>query len=69
MLIGIGCTLASDRRLRVIGFVLGTVLALMRLSKSPLLRSVAWGYIWVFRSVPLIVQLLFWFNLAYLYPT
>ena len=39
------------------GFGLGTVLALMRLSRSPLLRSVAWGYTWVFRSVPLILQL------------
>lgn len=51
----------------VLGFLLGTVLALMRLSSSPLLQSVAWGYIWLFRSVPLILQLLFWFNLALLY--
>ncbi|WP_426596016.1 amino acid ABC transporter permease [Cellulomonas sp. McL0617] len=52
----------------LIGFGLGTVLALMRLSRSPLLRSVAWSYIWIFRSVPLILQLLLWYNLAYLYP-
>ncbi|RKN45974.1 amino acid ABC transporter permease [Streptomyces hoynatensis] len=51
----------------VIGFSLGVLLALMRLSGSPLLRGVAWGYVWAFRSIPLIVQLLFWFNLAYLY--
>ena len=50
-----------------VGFVLGTVLALMRLSDSPLLRVVSWAYIWVFRSVPLILQLLFWYNLAILY--
>lgn len=50
-----------------IGFVLGTILALMRLSHSPLLRAVSWGYIWIFRSVPLILQLLFWYNLAILY--
>lgn len=53
----------------VVGFGLGTVLALMRLSRSPLLQSVAWAYVWVFRSVPLILQLLLWYNLAYLYPT
>ncbi len=53
----------------VIGFGLGTVLALMRLSPSPLLRAVSWTYTWVFRSVPLILQLLLWYNLAYLYPT
>ncbi len=52
----------------VLGFALGTVLALMRLSRSPLLQAVSWGYTWVFRSVPLILQLLLWYNLAYLYP-
>ncbi|MBP2707690.1 amino acid ABC transporter permease [Microbispora sp. RL4-1S] len=51
----------------VLGFLLGTVLALMRLSHVPLLASVAWGYVWLFRSVPLILQLLFWYNLAALY--
>ncbi|MER7006178.1 amino acid ABC transporter permease [Dactylosporangium sp. NPDC000555] len=51
----------------VLGFVLGTVLALMRLSGVPLLTSVAWTYVWIFRSVPLILQLLFWYNLAILY--
>ncbi|MEV6249269.1 amino acid ABC transporter permease [Streptomyces sp. NPDC051742] len=50
-----------------LGFAVGIVLAFMRLSASPFLRSVAFGYIWAFRSIPLIVQLLFWFNLAYLY--
>lgn len=50
-----------------LGFLLGTVLALMRLSRVPLLASVAWGYVWLFRSVPLILQLLFWYNLAALY--
>ncbi|RCV48138.1 amino acid ABC transporter permease [Marinitenerispora sediminis] len=51
----------------VIGFALGTVLALMRLSRSPLLSGVSWTYVWAFRSIPLIVQLLFWYNLAILY--
>ncbi|MFF2162575.1 amino acid ABC transporter permease [Streptomyces sp. NPDC058175] len=50
-----------------IGFALGLVLAFMRLSASRFLQAVAFGYIWAFRSIPLIVQLLFWFNLAYLY--
>ncbi|GGX50368.1 putative amino acid ABC transporter, permease protein [Streptomyces fructofermentans] len=50
-----------------LGFALGIVLAFMRLSKSRFLTTVAFGYIWAFRSIPLIVQLLFWFNLAYLY--
>ncbi|MET7614079.1 amino acid ABC transporter permease [Streptomyces seoulensis] len=51
----------------VLGFLLGTVLAFMRLSHSPVLQTVAWTYIWVFRSIPMIVQLVFWFNLSALY--
>ncbi|WP_432520244.1 amino acid ABC transporter permease [Kineococcus sp. SYSU DK006] len=50
-----------------IGLVLGTVLALMRMSANPLLRGVSFAYVSVFRSVPLILQLLFWYNLAILY--
>lgn len=53
----------------VLGFVGGIVLAAMRLSKNPVLHTVSWLYTWVFRSVPLIVQLLFWANLGYLYDT
>ena len=53
----------------VAGFVLGAVLAVFRLSKSPLLSGAAWWYIWFFRSVPLVVQILVWYNLGYLYPT
>ncbi|WP_305786369.1 amino acid ABC transporter permease [Symbioplanes lichenis] len=51
----------------VLGFLGGIVLAPMRLSRNPVLRAVSWTYIWIFRSVPLIVQLLFWANLGYLY--
>ncbi|SDP33599.1 polar amino acid transport system permease protein [Streptomyces sp. cf386] len=51
----------------VLGFLLGTVIAFMRLSRSPVLSTVAWTYIWIFRSIPMIVQLVFWFNLSALY--
>lgn len=51
----------------VLGFGLGLVLALMRLSKSPLPAGVAWAFSWFFRSTPLLVQLLLWYNLGYLY--
>jgi len=50
-----------------LGFVLGFVLALMRLSASPLLVGVSWTFSWIFRSTPLLVQLLLWYNLGYLY--
>jgi polar amino acid transport system permease protein len=50
-----------------LGFVLGFILALMRLSASPLLFSVSWTFSWIFRSTPLLVQMLLWYNLGYLY--
>ncbi|WP_328724473.1 amino acid ABC transporter permease [Streptomyces sp. NBC_00259] len=53
----------------VLGFLLGTPLAVMRLSGNPVLRTPSWGYVWIFRSTPLLVQLLFWFNIGALYPT
>jgi polar amino acid transport system permease protein len=53
----------------VLGFALGIGLAAARLSRNPVLQVVSWTYIWAFRSIPLIVQLLFWFNIAYLYKT
>jgi len=51
------------------GFVLGGVLAVFRLSDSAVLNAAAAGYIWFFRSVPILVQILIWYNLGYLYPT
>jgi polar amino acid transport system permease protein len=69
VLIGIGYTLSITAVSAVVGFLLGTVIALGRLSKSALLSSAAWAYIWFFRSVPLVVQIIVWYNLGYLYPT
>ncbi|MGW5849763.1 amino acid ABC transporter permease [Streptomyces sp. NPDC055254] len=53
----------------ILGLAGGVLLALGRLSPNPVLRSVSWTYIWLFRSVPLIVVLLFLYNLSALYPT
>ncbi len=50
------------------GFVLGIGLAAMRLWGGPLLRAVSFGFVWLVRSVPPLVLLLFWFQLATLYP-
>ena len=52
-----------------IGTLLGTVLAVMRISHNPVLSSFSMGYAWLFRGTPLLVQLIFWYNLAALYPT
>ena len=44
----------------VIAVVLGVILAVMRLTPNPVVRSVSWFYIWVFRGTPVYVQLVFW---------
>ena len=52
-----------------IGIVLGVVLALMRQSDNKLLAYSAHAYIIAFRGTPVLVQLIFWFNLSALFPT
>ncbi|MER5889271.1 amino acid ABC transporter permease [Streptomyces sp. NPDC001941] len=65
---GLWLTLWLTALVMVLGFALGTLLAVMRLSANPVLRAVSWGYVWFFRSTPILVQLLFWFNIGALYP-
>jgi polar amino acid transport system permease protein len=67
VLLGLGRTLTLTLVASVCGFLTGTALALARLSKSPLLAGLAWGYIWLLRSIPLLVLLLLLYNLGYLY--
>jgi polar amino acid transport system permease protein len=69
VLAGLGRTLELTAIGAVCGFLLGGVLALARLSRSPLLSGLAWAYIWLLRSIPLIVLLLLLYNLGYLYET
>ncbi|MYW69631.1 ABC transporter permease subunit [Streptomyces sp. SID8379] len=65
---GLWLTLWLTALVMALGFALGTLLAVMRLSANPVLRAVSWGYVWLFRSMPILVQLLFWFNIGALYP-
>src|SRR3984957_12376299 len=51
-----------------IGVLLGVLLAVMRLSPNWLVSSASSFYIWFFRGTPVLVQLLFWYNIAALYP-
>ena len=53
----------------VIGIVLGIVAAVMRLSPNPIMSGASWLYIWFFRGTPLLVQVIFWFNIASLFKT
>ncbi|MCW8380922.1 amino acid ABC transporter permease [Streptomyces justiciae] len=65
---GLWLTLWLTAVVMVLGFALGTLLAAARLSANPVLRAVSWGYVWLFRSIPILVQLLLWFNIGALYP-
>ncbi|WP_406336131.1 amino acid ABC transporter permease [Streptomyces zaomyceticus] len=65
---GLVLTLWLTAVVMALGFLLGTLLAVLRLSSNPVLRAVSWGYVWFFRSTPILVQLLFWFNIGALYP-
>ena len=47
--------------------LLGIVIAVMRISKNPVLSTAAWLYIWLFRGVPAFLQILIWYNLALVY--
>ncbi|MDO3435008.1 amino acid ABC transporter permease/ATP-binding protein [Rhizobium sp. CBN3] len=69
VLVGLGRTLLLTALAAVSGSILGTALALARVSKSPLLSGLSWGYIWLLRSIPMIVLLLILNNLGYLYET
>ncbi|GAA3515620.1 polar amino acid transport system permease protein [Streptosporangium album] len=53
----------------VIGLALGVLAAVMQLSGSPVLRGASGLYTWFFRGTPLLVQLIFWFNIGLVFPT
>jgi polar amino acid transport system permease protein len=66
---GVTVTLELTALSMVIGILLGTIAAVMRLSPNPVVSSASWLYIWFFRGTPLLVQLLFWGFIGALYPT
>jgi len=66
---GLGVTLGLTVVAMVLGVALGLVLAIGRLSENRLPHHLAGLYIWVFRGTPLMVQLIFWYNLSTLFPT
>src|SRR5699024_10502544 len=68
VLTGVLYTVALTIITMAIGIVLGTILAIMRRSSNMLLSSIAQAYVWIFRTIPPLVQLLIWYNLAAVYP-
>ena len=78
LLVGVSTVLSTAKRLEqgasklslwghvvrrsVILFLLGLVIALMRLSSFPPVRGAAWFYIWFVRGTPIILQLVFLYD-------
>ncbi|NRQ36701.1 amino acid ABC transporter permease [Nonomuraea sp. NN258] len=65
---GLWITIALTALSMVIGVGLGVVAAVMQLSDSPVLRGASGLYTWFFRGTPLLVQLIFWFNIGLVFP-
>lgn len=65
---GIEMTLGLTAISMTLGTLLGLVCALGKLSESRFFNALSNAYLWFFRSTPLLVQLLFWYNLAALFP-
>ena len=66
---GVGTTLELTILSMVIGIVFGTLIAIGRLSPSPVVSGVSWAYVWLFRGTPVLVQIIFWYYLSSLLPT
>lgn len=65
---GVFMTLELTVLVMAIGVVVGVVVALMRMAGDPLLTFCAHAFVWFFRGTPVLVQLVFWYNLAALFP-
>jgi His/Glu/Gln/Arg/opine family amino acid ABC transporter permease subunit len=69
LLQGVQVTIALTAVAMVFGLALGLVVALMRDHSSPVVRGVAWAYVWVFRAIPTLVLILMtWFALPQIFP-
>ncbi|NVN12652.1 amino acid ABC transporter permease [Nguyenibacter vanlangensis] len=65
---GVWATLLMSVCAMALGMAVGLVLAVGRLSPAVVPRVASGAYTWLFRGVPVILQLLIWFNLALIFP-
>lgn len=65
---GVVVTLGLTVLCQILAVIIGTIVAVMRLSGSRVMVPMAVGYLWFFRGTPLLVQLIFWYNIAALFP-
>lgn len=69
ILSGLVLTLELTATAMALGIALGIVVALMRMSLNPVVSGVSWIYVWLLRGTPVLVQILFWYFIAAVYPS
>jgi polar amino acid transport system permease protein len=67
VLAGLGRTLELTTVIMILSVVFATFVAVARLSRNPVLSLTSLAFVWFFRGTPILVQLIFWFNLSALY--
>jgi polar amino acid transport system permease protein len=68
ILSGVRLTLLFTLLSMLLSIVGGVILAMLRLSPNPVLSRLSGLYIWFFRGTPLLVQIIFWFNIQLFIP-
>ena len=66
---GVRNTLLITLVAQAVGIAIGVLVALGRMSDNPLTASLSWCFVWFFRGTPVLVQIIFWFNLGLVFPT
>lgn len=69
LLQGLVITLSLTVVVMVVGTLAGLIIAVLRMSKNRFVSGTAWAYINFFRGIPLLIQIIFWYNIAALFPT
>lgn len=65
---GVGWTLLLTVVAMTVAIVVAGLLVIMRDSDNPVLRGLAYGWVWFFRGTPIYTQLLFWGLFSVLFP-
>ncbi|GGN32768.1 hypothetical protein GCM10012285_03200 [Streptomyces kronopolitis] len=65
---GIATTIELTVVAMAIGIIGGVFVAVGRMSENRVLGTVCGAYVWFFRGIPVLVQLIFWYNLSALLP-
>ncbi len=68
ILAGVRLTLLFTFLSMALGLIGGLTLEVLRRSRNPVLTKLSGAYIWFFRGTPLLVQIIFWFNIQLFIP-